>query len=62
VKVPAEQEAAAAVREVRRFIALYDEADVEPDSEIAAKLDTARRAVAAYEEVQSWDLSDRCLT
>jgi hypothetical protein len=62
VNVPIEDEAAAAVRELRRFIALYDEADVEPDSEMASKLDTPRRTVAAYEEVQGWDLSDRCLT
>lgn len=59
MRVVAEDDAAAAVRELRRFIALYDGANVEPDSETAANLAMARRAVAAYEEVQSWDLSDR---
>jgi hypothetical protein len=62
IDVPAADEAAAAVRELRLFIDLYDEAEVEPDSDIAAKLATARRAVAAYEEVESWDLSNRGLT
>jgi hypothetical protein len=57
----AEEEAATAVRELRRFIALHDETEVEPGSEVAAKLDAARRVVAAYEEVQSWNLSDRGL-
>jgi hypothetical protein len=59
VSVPEGTEVAAAVRELRRFIASYDETGVEPSSEIAAKLDAARRAVAAYEAVESWDLSDR---
>jgi hypothetical protein len=59
VSVRAEEEAAIAVRELRRLIAIYDGIDLEPGSEIAAKLDAARRAVAAYEDVQSWNLTDR---
>jgi hypothetical protein len=58
MSVPSEDEAAVAVRELRLFIARFDTADVEPGSKIAAKLDAARRAVAAYDEVQSWNLSD----
>ena len=56
---PDEEEAAAAVRALRRFISFYDETDVEPAPEIAAKLDAARQAVAAYEEIQSWSPKDR---
>jgi hypothetical protein len=55
---PAEQEAAIAVRELRRFISLCEETEVEPSSEIATQLDAARRAVAAYDEVQSWNLNE----
>jgi hypothetical protein len=59
VTAPDEEEAAAAVRELRRFISFYDDADVEATPEMAAKLDAARRTIAAYEEVQTWDLNDR---
>jgi hypothetical protein len=55
---PAEREAAAAVHELRRFINAHQDVDVEQGSEIAANLEAARRAVAAYEEVQSWNRSD----
>jgi hypothetical protein len=55
----AEREAALAVRELRLFISAYEETDVEPGSEIATALAAARQAVAAYDEVQSWDLASK---
>jgi hypothetical protein len=43
----------AAIAELRRFISFSDDADVEPGSPIARKLDAARRAIAAYEAAES---------
>ena len=54
-----EQEAANAVRELRRFISLYKDVEVEPGSEVATQLDAARRAVAAYDEIQNSNLNER---
>ena len=47
-----EQDAEVAVAELRLFLAAYEHVDV-PDSRTAKQLDAARRAVAAYDAVQS---------
>jgi hypothetical protein len=57
LETPAD-EAAVSVRELRRFIASLEGVDVEPGSETALQLDAARRAVAAYDEVQRWNVKD----
>jgi hypothetical protein len=56
MEVPGEQEAARAVEQLREFVALCASLDVRPGSRIANDLALARRAIAAYEEVQSWNL------
>jgi hypothetical protein len=54
--VPGEQEAARAVEQLREFIALCDGLDIHPGSRLARDLALAHRAVAAYDEVQTWNL------
>jgi hypothetical protein len=49
------EEAAEAVRELRLFVSLYDDAQVRPESREARKLEAARRAIAAYEEAERWE-------
>jgi hypothetical protein len=46
------QDAEAAVAELRLFISLFDEAEPPPGSRTAKQLEAARRAVAAYAEVE----------
>jgi hypothetical protein len=41
------KQAAAEVRELRRFLAEHEELEVEPGSELDLKLDAARRTLAA---------------
>ncbi len=47
-----QQEAEVAVAELRLFISLYEGIELVPGSRIAKQLEAARRAVAAYEEVE----------
>ena len=56
MKVPGEAEAARAVEQLREFVTLCDAAGVPPGSRLEKQLANARRALAAYEEVQTWDL------
>jgi len=51
VQVDREQ-AEEAVRELRLFISLYEDAELPPDSRIARHLEAARRAVVGYEQVE----------
>jgi hypothetical protein len=46
------EQAEEAVRELRRFISLYEDAELPPDSRIAHHLEAAQRAVAGYDEVE----------
>jgi hypothetical protein len=46
------EEAEAAVVELRLFISLYNDADLRPDSRVARQLAAARRAVAAFDEAK----------
>lgn len=45
-------EAEIAVEELRLFISLYEDADLKPDSRMARQLEAARKAIAAYDEVE----------
>jgi hypothetical protein len=47
------QEAEIAVEELRLFLSLYDGIDVQPGSRMGRQLETARKAVAAYELVEA---------
>ena len=46
------EQAEKAVRELRLFISLYEDAELPADSRIAHHLEAARRAVAGYDEVE----------
>jgi len=46
------REAEIAVEELRLFISLYEGVNLHPESRRARQLEAARRAVAAYEDVE----------
>jgi hypothetical protein len=58
VNVSHELAAARAVEQLRAFIHQCEGVDMRPGSRLAKELALARRAVAAYEEVQGWDLDE----
>jgi hypothetical protein len=49
------EEAAEAVKQLRLYVSLYSDVEVEPGSREARKLEAARRAIAAYEEAERWE-------
>jgi hypothetical protein len=46
------EEAAEAVKQLRLYVSLYSDVEVQPGSREARKLEAARRAIAAYEEAE----------
>jgi hypothetical protein len=52
VSAAAKQEAEVAVAELRLFVSLYEDAELVPGSRTAKQLEAARRAVAAYDQVE----------
>ena len=45
-------QAEVAVKELRLFISLYEDAGLRPESRLARQLETARKAVAGYEQLE----------
>jgi hypothetical protein len=52
VGAEAKEQAEVAVQELRLFVSLYSDVELVPGSRIAGQVEAARRAVAAYEEVE----------
>ena len=46
-------EASEAIRELKRFIAVFEDTEVRPGSEIERQLDEARRALEAHEQAHN---------